>query len=651
MVMKILAQDVKARYVLCVLAFVTSIELDAQQKELRGVWYTPRTSGGFVSQAQIAAAMDTIANNNFNTVFFLVWSQGYPLWRSKVFYDATGGRYWTDPRAGNRDLLAEAITEAHRRGLEIEAWFEYGFVGGYSGNRPPGSERGPLLDRNPSWRGRARGGGDTISIGGGQHHYWMSHLHSGVRQFLIGLAAEVVRNYDVDGFELDRIRYPQLDWGYDSATVAVYRAERGTDPPDPQDAGWKRWRADKLNQFHRDVYDTLKRINPRVLVTNAPSHYSSSSYYSSYESFCQDWTTWLNDGAVDALHVQMYVGSSLFPNYLNALSQYRVTDPVKRQRIFPGIAPAPAGARMSASDFLSIISTTRNAGYQGNAIWYYEDLGLTEGGRTYWSHLKSSVYQQPAHTPLRAQTDWRKPAILINDLDAAQVDTTGAWLRNVNLPGYFGPTLQTSASGSSSITYYASVETAAWYDVFAYVVGHQFRTTRAPYDVFDSSGVASRVLVNQSDPVTRGWVHLGTKFFRAGRQRVFRLSNEGIESNLAVAGGGGMLILNRRLSPDAITSVKSESLIRPRRIQLFPAYPNPFNSSTTVSFRLPRPEIVSLDAVDVLGRRVASVLREVPRGAGEHVVHFAASDLTSGIYFLRLTAGDQQMTTRVVLIR
>jgi uncharacterized lipoprotein YddW (UPF0748 family) len=140
----------------CILALlVLSLVACAQNRELRAVWYTPRLGSGFATQAQIAAAMDSLANSNFNTVMFNAWTQGYPLWRSEVFRTATGGQYLSDPKAGGRDILAEAIAEAHRRGLEIEAWFEYGFVGGYSGNRPAGSRRGALLDRHPSWLGRS----------------------------------------------------------------------------------------------------------------------------------------------------------------------------------------------------------------------------------------------------------------------------------------------------------------------------------------------------------------------------------------------------------------------------------------------------------------------------------------------------------------
>lgn len=72
------------------------------------------------------------------------------------------------------------------------------------------------------------------------------------------------------------------------------------------------------------------------------------------------------------------------------------------------------------------------------------------------------------------------------------------------------------------------------------------------------------------------------------------------------------------------------------------AYPNPFNPNTTFSFRLPRPGTVTLEVYQSSGRRVAIVLDEEARSAGEHRVSWVAIDeagepLPSGIYLARLS--------------
>ena len=98
-------------------------------QELRGTWIARNTLN---SKESIAQAMDSLANNNFNVVYINAWSRGYPLWQSDKFFQETGIKI--DPDYSGRDILAEAIAEGHRLGLHVEAWFEYAFVGGSSGN-------------------------------------------------------------------------------------------------------------------------------------------------------------------------------------------------------------------------------------------------------------------------------------------------------------------------------------------------------------------------------------------------------------------------------------------------------------------------------------------------------------------------------------
>lgn len=78
--------------------------------------------------------------------------------------------------------------------------------------------------------------------------------------------------------------------------------------------------------------------------------------------------------------------------------------------------------------------------------------------------------------------------------------------------------------------------------------------------------------------------------------------------------------------------------------------PNPFNSSTQISFTLPVTSRVSLRLYDVLGREVKLLMDET-QTAGEHRVSFDGSNLSSGIYFCRMQAGDYSQTQKIVLIR
>ncbi len=79
-------------------------------------------------------------------------------------------------------------------------------------------------------------------------------------------------------------------------------------------------------------------------------------------------------------------------------------------------------------------------------------------------------------------------------------------------------------------------------------------------------------------------------------------------------------------------------------------FPNPFNSSTIISFDLPQGGIVTMDLYSSASRHVATLLQS-PLSAGRHQLAFDASGLPSGMYFCRLRAGDHQAMQKMVLIR
>lgn len=78
--------------------------------------------------------------------------------------------------------------------------------------------------------------------------------------------------------------------------------------------------------------------------------------------------------------------------------------------------------------------------------------------------------------------------------------------------------------------------------------------------------------------------------------------------------------------------------------------PNPFNSSTQISFSLPVTSRVTLRLYDVLGREVKLLMDEM-QTAGEHRVSFDGSDLSTGVYLCRMQAGERALTRKVVLVR
>ena len=77
---------------------------------------------------------------------------------------------------------------------------------------------------------------------------------------------------------------------------------------------------------------------------------------------------------------------------------------------------------------------------------------------------------------------------------------------------------------------------------------------------------------------------------------------------------------------------------------LYQNYPNPFNPSTQISYQLGASGYVTLKVYNLLGQEIAVLVNNESQAAGSHIVNFYAGkyNLSSGIYFVKLTAGDNK---------
>lgn len=79
-------------------------------------------------------------------------------------------------------------------------------------------------------------------------------------------------------------------------------------------------------------------------------------------------------------------------------------------------------------------------------------------------------------------------------------------------------------------------------------------------------------------------------------------------------------------------------------------YPNPFNPSTSITFDIVKTSDVNLTVYDALGREVFELVNE-RLSNGSYRVYFNALNLTSGVYFYNLSAGDFSETKAMVLVK
>ena len=99
-----------------------------------------------------------------------------------------------------------------------------------------------------------------------------------------------------------------------------------------------------------------------------------------------------------------------------------------------------------------------------------------------------------------------------------------------------------------------------------------------------------------------------------------------------------------------ITDIEENKEAIPNKFYLYQNYPNPFNPSTVISYRLPVTGHVTLKIYDILGREVATLVNE-QKSAGKYSVQWNGSQLASGVYISRLTAGKFNKSIKIILMK
>ncbi len=88
----------------------------------------------------------------------------------------------------------------------------------------------------------------------------------------------------------------------------------------------------------------------------------------------------------------------------------------------------------------------------------------------------------------------------------------------------------------------------------------------------------------------------------------------------------------------------------PVTFALYQNYPNPFNPSSKITFDLPKADFVTLKIFDITGREVETILSEFKQ-TGRYTVDFNAGNLSSGVYFYRMTSGNISATKKMLIIK
>jgi uncharacterized lipoprotein YddW (UPF0748 family) len=645
----------RSNFVLVLLLFIAFAfpcavagQVESRPREVRGVWITNVNSDVYSSKQSLARWMDYFADNGFNVVFPVVWNAGFTLYPSDVMVEYFGpGRRQHPGIVSGRDVLQELIVEAHRAGLEVIPWFEYGFASHY------GETANHILNTYPHWAARDNQG----NVLNKNEFRWMNAFHSEVQGFMLSLIREVAERYDVDGIQGDD-RLPALpsEGEYSEYTRALYLEETGRPlPSTPYEQSFMAWKAAKLTNFAGQMYRTTKAIDEHLIVSMSPSIYPWG-----LQQYLQDWPTWMDSSYVDIVHPQAY-RYTIF-GYKDLIHQMvgptpgstgGHVKPEHRHKLFPGILARAGSALNGPAYLMEAVRFNREMGIMGEV--FFHDTGLGALNQYAADSLGLHHYQHRALMPGRAHV--RRPGgeILLPADD--RVTRTGTWITDANVAGFAGPMMYAQKGTGSTMTYDISMPFDAYFDVYVYQPVLGGRTTSAHYTVI-ADGDTTVFRINQQ--TAAAWVKLNKVFIRAGAEAwVIVDADEVLDAQPQIQrtySEGVMLLLDRKNSPDAIAVPTSTDPDRfPARIgntfTLHQNYPNPFNPTTTVSFTLSRSMTAEIGVYDTLGREVMRHRNQAEYPAGRHEVALDLSLFPGGVYFYRISTPDGQQVRSMVLLK
>jgi uncharacterized lipoprotein YddW (UPF0748 family) len=278
---------------------------DRNTRELRGMWLASVDNRDWPSgtsltpeeqQAELIAHFENARRRHLNTVFFQVRPTADALWPSphEPWSEWLTGTQGKDP---GWDPLGFAVSEAHKRGLELEAWFNPYRIALH--NDPGKLVPSHPARQHPEW---------VVSYGG--KLYYNPGLPQ-VRSFVQDAMLDAVARYDIDGVHWDDYFYPYPVAGQTFDDSAAYE-EYGKDFPDI--ASWRRNNIDLLVQEAAQRIASAKPglrfgISPFGVWRNKatdPAGSDTAAGVQTYDDLFADTRGWIQKGWLDYVIPQIY---------------------------------------------------------------------------------------------------------------------------------------------------------------------------------------------------------------------------------------------------------------------------------------------------------------------------------------------------------
>ncbi len=347
--------------------------IPAVQNEFHGIWLRPVEK----NQSEIIKTLDRLKKTGIDNVFLETYYQSYTIFPSKTM--ASYGIKEQRNEFEGWNPLQVWINEAHKRNMKIQVWFQTFYVGNENISR----NSKHILSVYPEWanyqKKYAHSKKPMPSIS--EHNgYFLDPANPNVQKFLTELLAEIVANYNIDGLNIDYIRYPKsltpnfsghLDssWGYTSFARAEFKSQYGKDPieiglQDPLMSKWVAYRQDKITEFVSKLRSIVGDKNIMISAVIFPGQKETLA------TKLQNWSVWGQKGYVDA-----------FTPLIMSSDKYMAANSVKEIRNFAGnnvciisglFEPFTAG---SPADLIGQIASVRQEGSSGIILFDNAHLG------------------------------------------------------------------------------------------------------------------------------------------------------------------------------------------------------------------------------------------------------------------------------------
>lgn len=341
--------------------------------EARGIWHRPSREK---SAADVDATVKRLADAGFNMVLVETFYNGYVIYKNSAYCK-------TRPNIADLDfdMLEEFIKAGKKYDVEIHAWVEDFFVGGPNENTFGTISGSPILDEHPEWAARLKDG--SIHMTTEPKFVYVNAAMNEVQDFISNVYAELVSRYDIDGIQLDYIRYPlgtTIDntVGFDDFTLAEFKKLSGIDARDIADVNSPEWReftkykASHITRFvkriHSEIREFEKKSGRRIYISTAVIGHADDAM----RTKCQDWPLWLSEGWLDFISPMAYYED-------NSEVEREVASMVNRFPEIPNYAGiAPMFNHMPPIDSTRQIVASRNAKAKGVVFFATDSLDETQ---------------------------------------------------------------------------------------------------------------------------------------------------------------------------------------------------------------------------------------------------------------------------------